>query len=232
MKNLTTVFLLLLIAFFQPKAHSVTFMLTPSYAVPPAELPLSRANHLIDPVEGRAIVNKYHQGGQGAFYTSATLNKIISQKNASGIRGYYAYHNDRMTILIVGATRQTETRHNDILPGIVALQTGTTVVSPEQNQQVDTGTADTAAFNYRHSAHYNDKIKGGLFGKDAIVALLDQPGCVGVRFYIGLNSSGKKTMVLFGVDAKGVDLVAYVADQNVPCPNYCSDSNSLNTDKR
>jgi hypothetical protein len=200
--------------------------------IPPAELPLSRANHLIDPVEGRAIVNRYQQGGQGAFYTSATLNSIIKQTNCSGIRGYYAYYQDRVTILINGSYRKTETKHNDQFNGLVALHTGKDVTSSDLNQQADSAKAYKACFDYRHSAHFNDKMKGGLFGKEAIEALLQQAGCIGVRFYLGLDKAGKKTMVLFGVDAKGNDLLAYVADQNVPCPNYCPDGNFLNTDNR
>ena len=37
--------------------------------------------------------------------------------------------------------------------------------------------------------------------------ILAQPGCVGMRFYYGLNEDGIKTLVYVGIDADGKDIV-------------------------
>jgi hypothetical protein len=44
-------------------------------------------------------------------------------------------------------------------------------------------------------------------GRNIIDKILAQPGCVGMRFYYGLNAEGKKTLVYVGMDADGKDLV-------------------------
>ena len=38
-------------------------------------------------------------------------------------------------------------------------------------------------------------------GRNIIEKILDQPGCVGIRFYNAINEDGRKTLVYVGVDA-------------------------------
>jgi hypothetical protein len=44
-------------------------------------------------------------------------------------------------------------------------------------------------------------------GRNIIEKILAQPGCVGMRFYYGINEQGQKTLVYMGIDANGQDIV-------------------------
>lgn len=44
-------------------------------------------------------------------------------------------------------------------------------------------------------------------GRNIMEKILAQPGCVGMRFYYGINDEGQKTLVYVGVGADGNDLV-------------------------
>lgn len=86
------------------------------------------------------------------------------------------------------------------------------------------GAAMTAA--YRNS-NPNQR-KAHFFGKDILNEILDQTGCVGIRMYYGINSSGEKELVLVGVDANENDMLNLVADISFPCPNTCDGKSVLN----
>jgi len=49
--------------------------------------------------------------------------------------------------------------------------------------------------------------RGYQIGRNIIDQILTQPGCVGMRFYYGLNEDGIKTLVYVGIDADGKDIV-------------------------
>lgn len=42
-----------------------------------------------------------------------------------------------------------------------------------------------------------------LIGRDILDRILEQPGCVGIKFYNAINESGEKTLVYLGVDING-----------------------------
>jgi len=44
-------------------------------------------------------------------------------------------------------------------------------------------------------------------GRNIIDKILAQPGCVGMRFYYGLNEAGQKTLVYVGLDAEGKEIL-------------------------
>ena len=50
-------------------------------------------------------------------------------------------------------------------------------------------------------------IAGYALGRNIIEKILAQPGCVGMRFHYGLNDEGQKTLVYYGMDANGNDLM-------------------------
>jgi len=50
-------------------------------------------------------------------------------------------------------------------------------------------------------------VKWFCMGKDILTQILNQPGCVGMRFYNGINEEGQKTLVYVGIDAEGKDLI-------------------------
>ncbi len=70
--------------------------------------------------------------------------------------------------------------------------------------------------------------RGGHFPRQAIEAILAQPGCVGLRFYYGTNPDGTPTLVLVGIDANEADMTAGVMiDNHFPCPPFCDDKSAL-----
>lgn len=89
--------------------------------------------------------------------------------------------------------------------------------------------------NYRNQMNPEDK-KGGFFGEKAILTLLSQQDCVGIRYYYGLNEKEEKkvqVLVIVGVDKNENDLVGekYVCfEMALPCPDCCSNDNILNSD--
>ena len=74
------------------------------------------------------------------------------------------------------------------------------------------------------------KVLGAFYGKDAINAILNQPGCVGIRYYNAISSENKNVIVLVGVDANENDLYnGVLAEYGLKCPSYCSINNPLNS---
>lgn len=90
------------------------------------------------------------------------------------------------------------------------------------------------ASNFRHSQQAGQNyIKAyKLAGGNDMKRILDQQGCVDVRFYFGIeNVGGSQNMKLFavGVDANGDDLYnGLILDHSVPCPPMCGKPNPLN----
>lgn len=82
---------------------------------------------------------------------------------------------------------------------------------------------------YRENAG-SGAILGGFFGKTALQNILNQEGCVGIRYYYGLDSEGVSHPVLVGTDAQENDLVdGLLAERDGPCPPICGDANPLNS---
>lgn len=69
-----------------------------------------------------------------------------------------------------------------------------------------------------------------FYGKDILNQLLKQSGCVGIRFHFAIDSDGKNTLVLTGVDANENDLLSLIADKGIGCPIQCGTRNGLNSD--
>lgn len=79
---------------------------------------------------------------------------------------------------------------------------------------------------------------GGVFGKNAILALLAQNNCIGMRFYFAVRKDDDDndylTLVLCGVDSSFNDIVSVnnvqgkILENALPCPTICGGSNSLN----
>ncbi|HLF14748.1 MAG TPA: hypothetical protein VI932_07655 [Bacteroidota bacterium] len=72
-------------------------------------------------------------------------------------------------------------------------------------------------------------LKAEAFGKEAILALLSQPGCAGMRIYYGTGQDGQRVLVLVGVDVEGKDLyLGVLDDRGFPCPPLCDETSPLN----
>ena len=68
----------------------------------------------------------------------------------------------------------------------------------------------------------------GAFNAKAILELLAQPGCVGLRYYHGRTDKGDPSMILVGVDADGNNMTSGILMNNeYPCPPYCPDPDDL-----
>lgn len=85
----------------------------------------------------------------------------------------------------------------------------------------------TRAFRENHPL----QTKAEFFGKEAILAILSQPGCVGIRIYYGQEpGNGKKHLVIVGAEQNQNDMyTGYIAERGKPCPSYCGIKNLLNS---
>jgi hypothetical protein len=82
---------------------------------------------------------------------------------------------------------------------------------------------------YRESIEKGNKI-AGYFGEDAIEAILAQDGCIGIRYYYGINDEGQKVLILVGVKANADDIYeGRIMEMSWPCPHCCSTANPLNS---
>ena len=84
------------------------------------------------------------------------------------------------------------------------------------------GATMTAAYRSK----FPNEIKAHFFGKDILNTILSQNGCEGIRFYQGVNSNGDLELVIVGADANENDLLNFVGDLSIPCPNECDNNNS------
>lgn len=99
--------------------------------------------------------------------------------------------------------------------------------NPDENHTITLAAASVMTAAYRN-ANINPKI-GGFFGKDAIQAILDQPTCVGLKFYFALDN-GNLTLVLCGATADENDLYqGYLAEDCKTDPPHHSINNPLNS---
>ena len=68
------------------------------------------------------------------------------------------------------------------------------------NENHDITLAEAAALTkrYRDQMNSTDR-KGGFFGKEKLLEILNQTDCVGIRYYYGLDRDNKQVLVLTGV---------------------------------
>ena len=69
---------------------------------------------------------------------------------------------------------------------------------------------------------------GGYFSKKALMNILGQENCVGIRIYNGKSASGDPSFVLVGVDPEGEDITGgELAEYALGCPPFCPKSSEL-----
>jgi hypothetical protein len=74
------------------------------------------------------------------------------------------------------------------------------------------------------------------FNADAINAVLQQDGCMGIRFYYGMDNTNKVMLVATGVDREGNDLDLAIGQDLNPrlmqtaqrCPFTCPEPSQIN----
>ncbi len=84
--------------------------------------------------------------------------------------------------------------------------------------------------NFREEEGVGTTISG-LFDKDTVLSVLNQPGCIAMRYYHGISEEEKNVIVIVGVDEHGYDMLdGIIIEKAFPCPPFCGDINDLNTD--
>ena len=83
--------------------------------------------------------------------------------------------------------------------------------------------------NFRATITPGDTI-GRFFGKDILNEILNQPGCMGIRIYNGINEEGNNNLVLVGADANEDDMVnGVIAQHSASSPPFSGIPNLLNS---
>ena len=98
--------------------------------------------------------------------------------------------------------------------------------NPQGNHLITVATA--AAMTARSRSQNPNAIRGWLFDRRALDALLEQPGCAGIRIYRALKDDGREQLVLVGTDDMANDILpatvdgkGVVAELGWPCPPMC-----------
>jgi hypothetical protein len=83
--------------------------------------------------------------------------------------------------------------------------------------------------NYRATISPGDRL--ALFvGRNRLLDILNQSGCMGVRIYFGIDKNGQQELVLVGAESNEDDMEkGVIIDSLLPCPQRCSAPNRLNT---
>ena len=83
--------------------------------------------------------------------------------------------------------------------------------------------------NFR-KANPSDEIIAQFFGKNQLLKILNQKGCVGIRFYYGIGDDGIKNIVAVGASSDQNDMVnGIILEEAFACKPYCSKVNLLNS---
>lgn len=99
----------------------------------------------------------------------------------------------------------------------------------KEDHSISLADASRLTSNFQKGAEA-DAIIGGYFGKEALVNILQQEGCVGLRYYYGMDQDGIPRMVLVGVNEDGNDMIeGQLAERATLCPPLCSEKNELNS---
>jgi hypothetical protein len=97
-----------------------------------------------------------------------------------------------------------------------------------ENHSITLTQAAQFTSNFKNSVP-SRTIVAEYFGKDAILAILNQQACIGLRIYYGKNDFGTPTLILVGVNSSGQDLTTGpLADWGFPCPPFCDTIKVLN----
>jgi hypothetical protein len=90
--------------------------------------------------------------------------------------------------------------------------------------------ASVLTANYRIQT--KSPVKGGMFWKEAIERVINQPDVIGMRYYYARQENGTPALVLVGVDTKGNDVYRGVlAEVSWLCPPFCPEVNVLNSSR-
>lgn len=110
-----------------------------------------------------------------------------------------------------------------IVSPVVKTQTGS-----GHNHVVSLADADRYVSNFRNNPAIPE-IKGGMFNRNVIDAILAQSDCAAVRYYYAKTDNGAATLVVVGVNSAGNDMENGIIAENIlPCPPVCGIQGTLN----
>lgn len=99
----------------------------------------------------------------------------------------------------------------------------------------DEGSVVTLAEASGWTANYRKTIPAGeiiaqFVGKNQLMKILNQKGCMGIRFYYGIGDDGKKNLIAVGAGSDENDMTTgIIVDRLIACPPKCSVKNTLNS---
>ena len=83
--------------------------------------------------------------------------------------------------------------------------------------------------NYRKTIPACDTL-GQFVGKNQLMKILNQKGCMGIRFYYGIDDDGSKNLIGVGAGSDENDMTAgVILEKFLQCPPRCSSKNTLNS---
>jgi hypothetical protein len=121
-------------------------------------------------------------------------------------------------------------------------------LSPDSSSEL----TKASEWTRNHRNQNPDAPKGHCIKKEQLEAILNQPGCEGIRAYYGLDDTGARKLILVGIDAADNDILTdtgitsalratspdgatpetsstSVVTELPPCPPCCSIENPLNS---
>ncbi len=188
---------------------------------------------------------------KGGYTGRESLEMILSQHRAVGIRVYFARQLDgRPTLVLCGV----DPIGNDIFEGFLSedlwlcppwcsrpnslnSDSGATshvtgysrVLTGHESHYVTLAEASRLTRAFRNAVAVGEP-KGGYFSRRIFYNILGQQSCVGIRLYFGKQDDGTPTLVLVGVAKTGDDMILGVIGEDVwLCPPWCADCNPLNS---
>jgi hypothetical protein len=99
----------------------------------------------------------------------------------------------------------------------------------DEGSEVTLAEASGWTANYRRTIP-SGEIVGQFVGKNKLMKILNQRGCMGVRLYYGIGDDGKKNLIAVGAGSDENDMTeGVILEKFFPCPPICSGKNSLNS---
>jgi hypothetical protein len=99
----------------------------------------------------------------------------------------------------------------------------------DEGSEVTLSEASAWTSNYRRTIP-SGEIVGQFVGKNKLMKILNQRGCMGVRLYYGIGDDGKKNLIAVGAGSDENDMTeGVILEKFFPCPPICSGKNSLNS---
>ena len=185
-------------------------------------------NHTITKAEFYDFVANYRKtyGAETAvFFDANAVQNLLRRKDAAGLRYYYAVDSGQPALVLTA----TSVRGRDLINGaslMVSIPNPPLTLKGRYNpgaaqHHIELEKAVLLTANFREGIRPG-QVKGGFFGKQAILNILRQKSCVGIRFWFAAKENGIPVIALCGVDHNGKDMLnGYLAEMSLLCPPYC-----------